>query len=510
MNYTNLSRLILRTCVWFVVGFTSTQAAQSTQESLRVSTHGCEISIVGGGPAGLYMAFRLGPIFKDKVCLFEKENRLGGRIFDISKDSESQEGPFIAVGGRRVMEGQEILFKLAEELGLPLEKPALEAELIFARGLYSTNPDDFVKLYPGLDVDMAAGDAPMQLLRALLNSPERRNIDQYPDFRTYAQQVVGHSGYAYLRDMSRFRSDYEYDLSARAYLEFLEEDIEVCCVASYPVGGMSAYVRALEARSRASGVRIFIGEAVTDIDQQGDLYLLATTRRQVLSHRVIITVPPKGFDRIQGSIAKKIQSQPQYQSLVGVNVITIAQWYDTPWWEGIHRVSDGKKVWRAWTTDSCINSIEIPVEPYAARQHVIRSVYNDQLECVEKWRQLAQKGNAPLENEVKKGLEHLFANNGVTQPVEIGVASKTVYWEWTDAWYYIRAGFPFSTRDIYDWAVQPIAGQSIGLAGESYNPQRATWSDGAYKSAIHLLMTEYGFDCKGATPPGVACPITLK
>ena len=130
----------------------------------------CEISIVGGGPAGLYMAYQLGPIYHDKVCLFEKESRLGGRIYDISKNSQSEQGPLIAVGGRRVMEGQEVLFKLAKDLDLELEKPDLEAELIFARGLYSTNPDDFVVLYPGVEFDQTKGDAPTQLLQRLRES----------------------------------------------------------------------------------------------------------------------------------------------------------------------------------------------------------------------------------------------------------------------------------------------------------------------------------------------------
>ena len=453
----------------------------------------CEISIVGGGPAGLYMAYQLGPTYKNKVCLFEKENRLGGRIYDISKNTHTSEGPLIAVGGRRVMEGQDVLFNLARELGIELEKPDLQAELIFARGLYSTNPDDFVPLYPGIQVDQKKGDAQTQLLRQLLDGEQRKRVDQYPDFKTYAVSVVGQSGYEYLRDMSRFRSDYEYSLSARAYLEFLEEDITVCCVASYPVGGMSAFIRGLVRKAQDSGVRIFLNEAVTHIDKESGHYLLATTKHVVHSERVVITVPPKAFDNIKGNIAQALQSQPQYKSLVGVNVVTIAQWYDNPWWLDIRGVKDGKKVWRAWTTDSCINSIEIPQEEYAARQNVIRSVYSDRLECVEKWRALDAQGQTVLEDEVKNGLQHLFAQNGVTQPVQIGQPQKTVYWEWPDAWYYIRAGFPFSTRDIFNWAVQPLANENIGLAGESYNPQRATWSDGAYKSAIHLLNVKYGF-----------------
>jgi protoporphyrinogen oxidase len=453
----------------------------------------CEVSIVGGGPAGLYMAYQLGPLYKSKVCVFEKENRLGGRIYDIGKDPQDPKGPVIGVGGRRVMEGQVVLFKLAQDLGIELEKPNLEKELIYARGLYSTNPDDFVVLYPGVEFDAVKGDAPTQLLRILLNSEQRKNIDQFADFKSYVTSVLGKNGYEYLRDMSRFRGDYEYSLSAKGYLDFLEEDIDVCCEASYPIGGMSAYVYGLARKAQESGVRIFLEEPVKTIDKASKHYSLVTTKHRVNSARVVITVPPKAFDHIQGNIALAIQSQDQYKSLIGVNVVTIAQWYDKPWWLDIREIKDNKKIWRAWTTDSCINSIEIPQEKYAVNQNVIRTVFSDSLECVQKWRSLASEGLESIEREVKKGLEHLFSNNGVTVPLEVGNANKTFYWEWPDGWHFIRAGFPFSTRDIFNWAVQPLGDENVALAGESYNPQRSTWSDGAYKSAIHLLNTKYGF-----------------
>jgi len=469
-------------------------SSPSDEHSSALTTLDCEISIVGGGPAGLYMAYQLGSVYKDRVCVFETDNRLGGRIYDVSKDPKSLEGPFIALGGRRVMETQIVLFDLAEKLGISLEIPESAKELIYARGLYSTDPNDFVGLYPGVSFDSSntKEDAPTQLLRRLLNAEQRKHADQYENFKSYVISVLGQNYYEYLRDMSRFRSDYEYALSAKAYLEFLEEDIDVCCEASYPVGGMSAFTKGLARRAQESGVRIYLEQPVKSIDKEAKRYSLTTSKHRVFSDRVVIAVPPKGFNHIQGDIARAIQAQDQYKSLVGVNVVTVAQWYDQPWWLAI-KDTDGQKVWRAWTTDSCINSIEIPQETYAAKQNVIRTVYSDRLDCVEMWRGLSAKGDSALKQEIKKGLAHLFANNGVTQAVEIGDANKTVYWEWPDAWYYIRAGYPFSTLDIFNWAVNPLPGEQIALIGESYHPQRATWSDAAYKSAINLLNDKYGF-----------------
>ncbi len=108
------------------------------------------MAIVGGGAGGLHTAFRLGPQLGSKVCLFEKENELGGRIYDLTFDSSNPEGARIGVGARRIMETQTLLFDLATDLGLKLETPALGSDLIQARGKTSFSKDDFVSLYPGL------------------------------------------------------------------------------------------------------------------------------------------------------------------------------------------------------------------------------------------------------------------------------------------------------------------------------------------------------------------------
>lgn len=55
----------------------------------------CDVGIVGGGISGLYMAFEiLTDDDKTKVCIFEKDNVVGGRI----RDHRFKEAPDIDVG----------------------------------------------------------------------------------------------------------------------------------------------------------------------------------------------------------------------------------------------------------------------------------------------------------------------------------------------------------------------------------------------------------------------------
>jgi len=74
----------------------------------------------------------------DKVCLFEKENRLGGRIYDVSR---SPGGTVFGLGALRIMETQKVVFKLAGELGIQFVAAPFEDDLIRARGVSANDSD---------------------------------------------------------------------------------------------------------------------------------------------------------------------------------------------------------------------------------------------------------------------------------------------------------------------------------------------------------------------------------
>lgn len=43
----------------------------------------CDVGVVGGGPGGVYAAMRLGNESDRSVCVFEREDRLGGRVLTL-------------------------------------------------------------------------------------------------------------------------------------------------------------------------------------------------------------------------------------------------------------------------------------------------------------------------------------------------------------------------------------------------------------------------------------------
>jgi hypothetical protein len=391
------------------------------------------------------------------------------------------------------METQEVVFALADELGIKYVAAPFHDDLISARGYRTFDSDSMRALaYP-----FATGGEEA-LYNQLRFGPERANASKYPDYRSYVRAVLGEENYTFLTEVFRFRGDFTYPLSAQGYLGFLDEDWDVCCTPSYPIGGMSEFIRRMEQRSLQAGVRIFKSQPVLEISGgpgNTDRYRIMTPQYVATARRLVIAVDVEAFKKVGGDIAAAIQAQPQFQDLIGIKVASINQWWPSAWWKN---AVPGKDTHRAWTTEHCLNFIEIPTAPYAADQLVTRSVYDDSRVCSDFWEITAQRGTAAVEAEIARGLKYLFPGAAIPKPL------KTIVKIWPAAWHFLRAGSPFTNQQIASWAIRPLPGEEVSLVGECYNPQRSSWTDGAYKSSINTLNSVYGLNLPGqtATPDG--------
>lgn len=461
----------------------------------------CEVAIIGGGVGGLHTAFRLAPTLGDGVCLFEKEEQLGGRIKD-EPMTAAADSPRFGTGAMRVMESQQVLFDLATELGITLETPPNESDLLRARGVFATSKEAVVGQY---DITPVGGDTETALYDTLrgVTGAARPTAVNFPDFRSYIRATVGPEEFQFLHDVSRFRADFEAPLDAEGYLDYLDEEWDVCCQPSYPVGGMSQFIVGMEEAAADDGARIFKGEPVSSINREAGGYRIVSSGRTIHATKVVIAVPPTALQWISGDVVTEIKAKAELQAIIAIPVITIAQWWPNRWWENIADPAGtppDNNVWRAWTTDHCFNLIEMPLQQYAIDQIVTRSVYDDDLNCVQFWQNIAANGTAAVEAEIKRGLEGMFNTNGVTTPTTVTIPDpiKTYVQYWPDAWHWLRAGTDGITNaDLFAWALEPLPGDDVALVGEAYNVQRSGWSDAAYKSSINLLNSKYGLSLPG-------------
>ena len=475
MNAAFRARGILAKLLIVAAGCASAAAAESLQ-----SIH-CDVAIIGGGAGGLHTAYRLAPTLGSAVCVFEKEARLGGRILDVSA---TPGGPVFGAGALRIMEGQTTVFDLADELGIEYEAGPWRDDLISARGYFGFSSAELnVAAYPLVD-DATTLDA---LFDEILLGPLRARSGEFADLRSYVRAALGGQGYQFMADMSRLKARFEYPTQAEGFLQFLEAD--ACCTPFYPVGGMSQFIERMAARARDRGARIFLSEPVATLTRAGRAgrgrYNLRTTHYEVSADRVVVAVDAQGFQHIGGQLAESIRAKPQFKDLMPVKAVTVTQWWPRAWWLDSHPPHD---IRRAWTTEQCVNSLEIPIAPYAANQLVTRTVYADDLRCVPFWEEAAARGTQVVETEIRRGLEFLFPDVAIPAPL------KTFVKVWPNAFYWIRGASPFSNDDIAHWALEPLRGHAISMVGESYYPLRSGWSDAAYQSSILTLVEHFGFE----------------
>ncbi len=411
----------------------------------------CDVVVVGGGAAGVHSLYRLAPILKNNVCLFEVNDYLGGRIKDLP--SPNGQGSF-GLGALRLQEGQNVMFKLAQELNInlaPEDKVGYSANRVMVKGtnqhsgitddvnsyldiqppLYNTpvpstvfpDPEEFYPMpgegYPdqGTDVNCVGennypGCYSDAYYHALLNPKYLPAPGQYTDNRTWIIDQLGQDGFQYLTDTFRFRGDFQNQVDPISYRDFLTEDWDICCTPTYPKGGMSVFIKAMSEAAQTNGARIYLSEGITSIGSDNgaqERYTLTTSKgNKVRANSIIIAVPPTGIDKM-GSTGKgnntkdmiaALKATPQYQAITPVRVVSINNWWKVDWWTNL-KASDGTRYDRAWSTINALpntnlylNFIEMPHSDYQQQQFATRSVYDDDVNSMSFWATLWGAGDA--------------------------------------------------------------------------------------------------------------------
>jgi monoamine oxidase len=439
----------------------------------KASYSGCDYVVVGGGISGMAAALEFADHgLGSKTCVFEADDRLGGRF-----QSQVIGGKRVPLGGIRVDADHSEAIDLAARTGVVLTSDDYLDTDIIARGLKSNSEGDFETKYD------LGGQCCGDIYDAFLNDfdTDPANAAKFSTMREYVSTLVSPEAQRYIQDMFRFRADWASE--PVSYLEFLLADFESSGDHSYPVGTWSAIIEGAATLARGSGVRIFTKTPVLSVNFKDGKYTQTTNKPDEFQAKaVILAVPPTGLAEygqegadslglqiIEGNVATSLRSAREYQALQPVEVVVIAQVWNTLWWKDLD-------VSRAFTTESCITFTELPVDDYAEEQYGTRSVYSDDPECTAFWRSMQKAPKAELEAYLKRNLEEMFG-------VEIPTPVDTVMRYWPNAWHFHQPGTHVSHYEVMDWAKNPIGTQSsLALAGEAYHLNKA-WGNGAIQSA---------------------------
>lgn len=514
----------------------------------------CEVAIIGGGPGGVHTAYRLtnppadagaptGVTSPGGVCLFEKNDRLGGRIRDVQFGPDA--GDVTGTGAYRMYDIQ-YTHALAQELGVTTQ-PSFDFSNL--RGLQDPggHPGRYFG-YSGTAFESlyGVGSNDDQMWQQLLCGPQvPKNDAGFPDYTAidggvatmstvdYARFVLGDAGAQYFFDQNRFRADFVPAVDAIGYLQYSMIDYYGPETILYPVPGHSALIGAMRAKIEAAGGHVYLSEPASSVQSLADgTFTVTTSAHAVHAKQVVVAIPQGAIAKLTGDVVSTLTAAKEFGSVTSAKSMQVTHQWDRQWWHGDLRyplagdagtvvggdLPDGSPpILRADTTvkmagGSCINSIEMPYTAQRDALFVTRSVYSDDRACVDANVALYGDGGTAgvdaLNASIVSSLRVLFPAvfDGSANEPKITKTDVNVHEE---AWFYLKTGATtqgVTLKSLFDWSVNPVPGKKVFLVGDSWYPLGSGWSNAAYVSSIRVLATHFGLGLPSAELQPLACP----
>ena len=245
---------------------------------------------------------------------------------------------------------------LNRELGIRhYEWTFVDPGLIESRGVWADNKEDIKQAFPALLKSKYGHLTSGQLLDYACQGVPDKNV--YATVDTFVSHRITPEGAEYLSELYGYKGDFTEFVSPKSYIEFTEMSLQLSDTYIRPIGGMSVIVDALVKKVKETGGNIYTSTSVKSIDREGGKYVLTTPNLVVRADKLIIGVPPVQFGQVNGSVAKRIQTDPFFRSILPVPAFKGASVYSSAWWEKVKIVDRPLKPGQKFVGNSnCLGS----------------------------------------------------------------------------------------------------------------------------------------------------------
>lgn len=482
------------------------------RETIRV----VDTAVLGGGIAGLFAALRIAESSTEKhdIVLIEREQRLGGRVYDV--DLSDGTGEHVGLGAWRFKDSDVLVAQLMRRFNISFEDWEVD-EIFVEVGGEMMKPKDLRTRFPSLP-----SDPDFNLVRNLVDRVCADPVAvcaKYPTLHSLCTAVYGAEGVDYLSaTYGAWTAHMHADLGwliSRWFRHPRGQTKEL-----RPRKGMGELITCLARACEEAGVETRKGEPVLSVEKvdvsdkipglEGGGFLIRTTQGLLACRSVISTLTPVQLGKLDSSfLTQHIFSQPIFKALLPARAFKAAMSFATAWWEpelsfppppdapeiesmeppNGHPTTSSESHAKQRRRYPAMSSKSTPlglILPYRSSgpPYVLHAAYTDDPGSVA---QLAQFISNPIE---LKGyiLSQLSKIFGRTIPEPI--AFEYAMWD-QGSYHYQTPGSGFPLSSYLEWSAEPVIGERFALAGESYGDKRA-WCEGSLESAKRAVDRLFG------------------
>lgn len=423
------------------------------------------ISIIcGGGISGLYTAYKLLKNTDNKVLVFEKDNRLGGRIKTTTFIHKKMDFT-IEEGAGRLNTNHKMLLSLIDELGL-LDK------LIKITGDITFEPNKKCRIYNSLD-DKTKQNTPFKLINKVIRIARKTKVKQPNNvlFRDFAKEHLTPFEYKLLFDSSGYYGEIYFgnlEDSIKLFTKGIRGDIDYFVMN----GGLGIIIDTLAHRVKELGGIIYKKHTLTEFEMvpfTQDKYEIKVEYKGIVKifqcNNLVLALPKPALIQIpQLKSIRSLLNSIHCKSLMRIYSVFPKESDGTYWFENY-----GK------TTTNNNNRYMIPIDK---KRGLIMTSYTDS-KYADYWYTL---GERQLINKVMENVEKTTGKI-VRRP------SKTITTYWDCGVGFWKKGV--DSKNLSNDIINPFGNDiPIFICGENYS-QSQGWIEGALETSeivIHKIM----------------------
>jgi len=497
-----------------------------------------DYAVIGGGVAGTYCAWRLKKEYPEKeVVLYERSNRIGGRLLSIKMPKSQQ---ISELGGMRYRPEHHKLFShLVSIFNLktksfpmgPKNDPDGDNNICYFRGKQIKVKELKDPQKSPFHLSSEHGISPDDLQRQIVSMfvPEWKSLtyEQWFDVEILGKKlwqwgfwnllfrILSSEEYSFLK----YGSGYDTNVSNGNSVVLLPTGQDYSPGQNNPyrtlVEGMDSLPKRLAEEFKKIKGKLETNLRLQSINKENktyDLKFVTTktlenersvdleTSTNVKSHHVILAMPRASLESIEWEYFQQNEElKKNLNSVLQQGSVKILLEYPHAWWKSL-----GLLYGRSLTdlpirqTMYFTSDDESATDGISKKPGVLMASYND-IETVPFWKGFKYDEHLLDGPELYKAPKSMVdeAHRQVTEihgQRELPVPISAAYYDWTQepygaGWHCWKAGYCY--KDILDKVRHPIKNENVYICGEAYSNDQG-WAEGALETAELVLTDNLG------------------